>query len=63
MKKQGCGWWSLMDGRNPSEQCFAGCGAAGERPIPKIRFMDSLDAFHSFYINKYADHHAHEIAF
>ena len=38
-------------------------GAAGERPIPKIRFTDSLDAFHSFYINKYADHHAHEIAF
>ncbi|KAJ7460026.1 hypothetical protein B0H11DRAFT_1701058, partial [Mycena galericulata] len=26
-------------------------------------FTDSLDAFKAFYVNKYADPHAHEIAF
>ena len=30
---------------------------------PKIDCTISLDLFKSFYVNKYADHHAHEIAF
>jgi hypothetical protein len=38
-------------------------GLAGEPMIPRIKYSDSLDAFRAFYINKYADHHAHEIAF
>lgn len=38
-------------------------GVAGERPVPRLHFTHSLNAFNSFYINKYADHHAHEIAF
>lgn len=32
-------------------------------PIHRFDFSDSLDAFQAFYVNKYADHHAHEIAF
>ncbi len=39
-------------------------GVAGETMIPqKFKHTDSLDSFYSYYINKYADHHAHEIAF
>lgn len=39
-------------------------GAYGPSFLPRnIRFSDSLDAFNAFYVNKYADHHAHEIAF
>ncbi|KAI0629622.1 hypothetical protein C8Q77DRAFT_1220285 [Trametes polyzona] len=39
-------------------------GVAGDAPIPAIlKHTDSLDAFNAFYVNKYADHHAHEIAF
>ncbi|KAH9886281.1 hypothetical protein C8Q73DRAFT_658720 [Cubamyces lactineus] len=39
-------------------------GVAGTGPIPPtLRHTDSLDAFNAFYVNKYADHHAHEIAF
>ena len=30
---------------------------------PKIDSTMSLDSFKSFYVNKYADHHAHEIVF
>lgn len=30
---------------------------------PKIDFLMPLDSFKSFYVNKFADHHAHEIAF
>lgn len=30
---------------------------------PHFHFSDSLDAFSSFYVNKFADHHAFEIAF
>ncbi len=30
---------------------------------PKVDFLTSLDSFKSFFVNKYADHHAHEIAF
>ena len=29
----------------------------------KLTFNDSLDAYLSFYVNKYADHHMHEIVF
>lgn len=36
----------------------------GEDFIPVgFQYTDSLDAFAAFYVNKYADHHAHEIAF
>ncbi|KAJ7750937.1 hypothetical protein DFH07DRAFT_869023 [Mycena maculata] len=40
-------------------------GVAGRDfvPIHNFDFSDSLDAFKAFYVNKYADHHAHEIAF
>jgi hypothetical protein len=30
---------------------------------PDMHFSESLRAFHTYYINKYADHHMHEIAF
>jgi hypothetical protein len=33
-----------------------------ERVSRTLSFMDTLDKFSSFYINKYADHHAFEIA-
>ena len=29
----------------------------------KLTFNDSLDAYLSFYVNKYVDHHMHEIVF
>jgi hypothetical protein len=32
-------------------------------PVADFDFSDSLDAFQAFYVNKYADHHAHKIAF
>ena len=39
-------------------------GIAGEDFIPKtVQFHNSLDAFQAYYVNKYIDHHAHEIAF
>ncbi|KAH9485917.1 hypothetical protein JR316_0002834 [Psilocybe cubensis] len=41
-------------------------GDAGKDFIPlntKFDFSKSLDSFRSFYVNKYVDHHAHEIAF
>ena len=39
-------------------------GVAGTDPLPStLQHTDSLDAFTAFYVNKYADHHAHEIAF
>jgi hypothetical protein len=39
-------------------------GVAGPNLIPRtLTFSDSLDAFHLFYVNKYTDHHAHEMAF
>lgn len=38
-------------------------GIAGKNYLPHhFHFSDSLDAFSSFYINKFADHHAFEIA-
>ncbi|KAI0821667.1 hypothetical protein BC628DRAFT_1412796 [Trametes gibbosa] len=38
--------------------------AYGDDPIPPyLKSTDSLDAFRAYYVNKYADHHAHEIAF
>ena len=37
---------------------------AGSERLPKtFTHHDTLDAFRLFYVNKYADHHAHEIAF
>ncbi|KDR77955.1 hypothetical protein GALMADRAFT_94455 [Galerina marginata CBS 339.88] len=39
-------------------------GVAGNDSIPhELKFFNSLDAFRAFYVNKYIDHHAHEIAF
>ncbi|KAI9059928.1 hypothetical protein FKP32DRAFT_1579107 [Trametes sanguinea] len=39
-------------------------GVAGDHHLPRtLKHTDSLDAFNAFYVNKYADHHAHEIAF
>jgi hypothetical protein len=39
-------------------------GIAGNSFIPKnLRYSDSLDAFRTFYVNKFIDYHAHEIAF
>ncbi|KAG1875828.1 hypothetical protein F4604DRAFT_1880739 [Suillus subluteus] len=36
----------------------------GSEYIPHtLKFYHSLDTFHSFYVNKYADHHTFEIAF
>ncbi|KAF8900409.1 hypothetical protein CPB84DRAFT_1680498, partial [Gymnopilus junonius] len=29
----------------------------------RVKFHNSLDAFQAYYVNKYIDHHAHEIAF
>ena len=39
-------------------------GVAGHAYLPlEFTFQDSLDSFQAFYVNKYIDHHAHEIAF
>ncbi|KAJ7589441.1 hypothetical protein C8J56DRAFT_1049096 [Mycena floridula] len=38
-------------------------GVSGRKFIPKLKHTDSLNAFKAFYVNKYADHHSHEIAF
>jgi hypothetical protein len=39
-------------------------GVAGSDFLPRtLLFSDSLSAFCLFDVNKYADHHAHEIAF
>lgn len=36
----------------------------GEEQAPRgVKYSDSLDTFSGFYVNKYADHHAFEIAF
>ncbi|KAJ7822702.1 hypothetical protein B0H13DRAFT_2681657 [Mycena leptocephala] len=36
----------------------------GDNPVPRhFKHTRSLDLFAAFYINKYADHHSHEIAF
>lgn len=38
-------------------------GIAGNYTIPRqLKHTDSLEAFRAFYVNKYIDHHAHEIA-
>jgi hypothetical protein len=36
---------------------------SGERVSKTLLFTDTLDTFTRFYVNKYADHHAFEIAF
>ena len=39
-------------------------GVAGSNFIPlDLKFHNSLDAFKEFYVNKYIDHHSHEIVF
>jgi hypothetical protein len=39
-------------------------GVAGGDYIPlDLKFHNSLDAFREFYVNKYIDHHSHEIVF
>lgn len=39
-------------------------GVAGEEFLPTdFDYTDTLDAFEAFYVNKYADHHSHTIAF
>ena len=36
----------------------------GNDPVPRhLSFTQSLDTFNSYYVNKYIDHHAFEIAF
>ena len=36
----------------------------GNDPIPRyLSFTQTLDTFNSYYVNKYIDHHAFEIAF
>ncbi|KAF8173558.1 hypothetical protein K438DRAFT_1610723, partial [Mycena galopus ATCC 62051] len=36
----------------------------GKDYLPRrLKYSDSLDSFKAYYINKYADHHSHEIAF
>ncbi|KAJ8495314.1 hypothetical protein ONZ51_g1758 [Trametes cubensis] len=36
----------------------------GDEPIPQyLTASDALDSFRAYYVNKYADHHAHTIAF
>ena len=36
----------------------------GNDAVPRyLSFTQSLDAFNSYYVNKYIDHHAFEIAF
>ncbi|KAF7341721.1 hypothetical protein MSAN_02070600 [Mycena sanguinolenta] len=39
-------------------------GIYGNSSLPRhIKYSDTLDSFSKFYVNKYADHHANEIAF
>ena len=39
-------------------------GIAGKKFIPNhLTLHNSLDAFQAYYVNKYIDHHAHELAF
>ncbi|KAJ7469493.1 hypothetical protein FB451DRAFT_1368533 [Mycena latifolia] len=39
-------------------------GIYGDSFLPRhFKHSDTLDRFNTFYVNKYADHHAHEIAF
>ncbi|KAF5373982.1 hypothetical protein D9615_009931 [Tricholomella constricta] len=40
-------------------------GVSGQDSIPRYHFdrSKSLDSFKTFYVNKYADHHAHEVVY
>ena len=39
-------------------------GVAGSQFLPRgLQYQDSLDAFQTFYVSKFADHHSHELAF
>ncbi|KAM5535294.1 hypothetical protein V8D89_010979 [Ganoderma adspersum] len=36
----------------------------GEQPVPPyMKFSDALDSYRAYYVNRYADHHAHEEIF
>lgn len=38
--------------------------AFDKRPLPRdFHYTYTLDAFRAFYVNKYIDHHANEVAF
>lgn len=35
--------------------------AFGEQPVPPyMKVLDTLDSYRAYYVNRYADHHAHE---
>ena len=39
-------------------------GVSGDNFLPRdFDFSDTLDAFHTYFVNKFADHNAHKIAF
>lgn len=45
-------------------RCAHLIGVYGPHLVPReLTFSDSLDAFRSFYVNKYADHHMYETVF
>ena len=64
-----CGWLNqiVMRPELHLESIFRAAhlmGVCGEGFVPKTLTADySLDFFDSFYVNKYVDHHAFEIAF
>ena len=40
-----------------------GCSGSTQIPCQGFDHTKALNSFKTFYVNKYADHHAHEIAF
>ena len=45
-------------------QCAHLIGVYGPDPFnTELKFSNSLYAFHTYYVNKYADHHSFEVAF
>jgi hypothetical protein len=37
-------------------------GVYGAEPVSiDLKFSDSLYAFHTYYVNRYADHHSYEV--
>lgn len=45
-------------------RCAHLIGVYGPDPVnTELKFSDSLYAFHTYYVNKYADHHSFEVAF
>ncbi|EDR05786.1 uncharacterized protein LACBIDRAFT_302507 [Laccaria bicolor S238N-H82] len=59
IQKQGCGRYNLRH-----TKCAHLLPVFGRDVLPfDFHFSYSLDAFESYYVNKYADHHSHEICF